>query len=244
MRRYYIWKRFDNAVRPIESKYAKVMKKFYFELKREIMNNVMDRGDDLLKSIKADNKKLFDINKAKKDVIDLSSPYIEEALKTGGNIALSEAGITGQFEIVNTNSIAAFNKRLNAIKDVIDTVSEQVDKTINDGIESGKTLAQVAEDISDKMGNVQWKAERIARTEIIGASNQGKFLAFEENGIEKLEWIHSYDEKVRDDHLIDEVVKVGEEFSNGLKYPGDRSGSESTPENIINCRCSSAPAGE
>ena len=32
-------------------------------------------------------------------------------------------------------------------------------------------------------------------------------------------------------------VNYGEEFKNGLKWPGDRTGSGSYAGNLINCRC-------
>jgi len=36
-------------------------------------------------------------------------------------------------------------------------------------------------------------------------------------------------------------VRVGEPFSNGLYYPGDRSGGDGTIREWINCRCRLVP---
>lgn len=84
-------------------------------------------------------------------------------------------------------------------------------------------------------------AQRKARTMITSAQNGGRIDAFnraEDMGIELLKvWIATPDRRVRDSHaLLDgEERPTDEEFSNGLKYPGDPHGA---PEELYNCRCS------
>ena len=84
-------------------------------------------------------------------------------------------------------------------------------------------------------------AQRTARTMITSAQNGGRIDAFnraEDMGIELLKvWIATPDKRVRDSHaLLDgEERPTDEEFSNGLKYPGDPHGA---PEELYNCRCS------
>jgi uncharacterized protein with gpF-like domain len=57
---------------------------------------------------------------------------------------------------------------------------------------------------------------------------------FKEEGIEKIQWVSSGDERVRESHDIDEIIDFGDTFSNGLRYPRDQQGE---PGEIINCRC-------
>ncbi len=88
----------------------------------------------------------------------------------------------------------------------------------------------------------QWRALRIARTEIVSASNAGAMLGAKSTGfpMEKF-WIATYDSRTRDTHLVveqqnplgyDDKFKVGEYE---MDMPGDASAGA---EEIINCRCS------
>lgn len=85
------------------------------------------------------------------------------------------------------------------------------------------------------------RAKRIARTEIIGASNRGAVEGAAATGLNLVkEWITTRDSSARDAHIDADGQQVGlhEEFDvNGefLSQPGDPKGS---PDNVINCRCS------
>ena len=60
-------------------------------------------------------------------------------------------------------------------------------------------------------------------------------------------WVTAHDDRVRGlketdtaDHveLDGEIIRLGDTYSNGLKYPGDTDG---PIEEWINCRCANAP---
>jgi hypothetical protein len=84
------------------------------------------------------------------------------------------------------------------------------------------------------------RAERIARTEIVSASNMGSQLAAESTGLTLVkEWLATRDDRTRDDHaeadgqtvgLNDYFVVGGEQ----MMQPGDPSASGAQ---TINCRC-------
>jgi hypothetical protein len=84
----------------------------------------------------------------------------------------------------------------------------------------------------------RYQAERIARTEVIGASNKGSFDAAERTGLVKTkEWATSGLPGIRQSHLDYEALgemEMDYEYNTGLMYPGDPNGD---PEEIINCRC-------
>lgn len=90
----------------------------------------------------------------------------------------------------------------------------------------------------------QWRAERIARTETIGAFNGGSYAAAFTAATRQgervgLEWWATRDTRTRETHRAahGQIVPVGERFRVGsayLLYPGDPTG----PANeVINCRC-------
>jgi uncharacterized protein with gpF-like domain len=90
------------------------------------------------------------------------------------------------------------------------------------------------------------RVKTIARTEINSAANGGKFIGFKDAGVEKHEWLNSFDSDVREAHSNNvgvggEVVELGESFSNGLVHPGDPGGD---PGEVINCRCTTIAVKE
>lgn len=90
----------------------------------------------------------------------------------------------------------------------------------------------------------QWKARRIARTELLGAYNGGSHAGavaraqvFDQVMVKR--WLATRDTRVRDTHRLadGQLQPIGEPFLVGLgrlAHPGDPT---APPEEIINCRC-------
>ena len=130
----------------------------------------------------------------------------------------------------------AFEASEGTIERITGDVMANLTKSYEDGLgiqEAARNLREVFEGMED------YELRRVARTEIISAQNEGTFLTEQELGIEFHEWIATVDSRTRDAHVeIDGViVKVGDLFPNGLRYPGDRNG---PIEEWINCRCREA----
>jgi len=92
-------------------------------------------------------------------------------------------------------------------------------------------------------GGVGYRAERVARTEVIGVNNYAAQNTYEENGVKQHEWLATDDSRTRDDHAEadGQVRGINEPFTVGgeqLMYPGDSAGS---PEQTCNCRCALLP---
>lgn len=85
-----------------------------------------------------------------------------------------------------------------------------------------------------------FESQRIARTEINSAQNQGAFQTYNDYNIEYHQWWSGQDSRVRNSHrqLHGQIVQVGKPFENGLLYPGDRAG---RIKEWINCRCTTVP---
>jgi SPP1 gp7 family putative phage head morphogenesis protein len=132
---------------------------------------------------------------------------------------------------------------------------DAIDATIKQGIADGKTVPELAADIKQAVHDVydvrlgkpvvpnglfdlggMSSSMTIARTEMGTIASMARYEIFEEEGIEKIEWVTAGDEYVRDSHreLNGDVVVMGEPFKNGLRYPREQGGA---PEDIINCRC-------
>jgi len=113
-----------------------------------------------------------------------------------------------------------------------------VDSIGYDGFEKGKSIDVIASEIMKELRITElYRAERIARTEVISASNMSSQAGAQATGLElNKEWIAYLDENTRESHaaLNGSVVDMNEQFSNGLDVPGDASGDA---EEVINCRC-------
>jgi hypothetical protein len=93
------------------------------------------------------------------------------------------------------------------------------------------------------LGFEPWRANRIARTEIVTASSHSRLLAAKETGLElKKEWITTIDGRERDAHRSadGQIVDLDEKYTVGgekVRYPSDPTASA---KNRINCRCADA----
>ena len=128
----------------------------------------------------------------------------------------------------------------------------RIDQSIMDiitlGYKSGNGIDYVANDLTKRFDQLQtWESKRIARTEIHNAHNRATMDTYTDYGVEYTMWVSAHDDRVRSydkgdlaDHVIldGEIIRLGDEYSNGLKYPGDTDG---PIEEWINCRCSNAP---
>lgn len=124
---------------------------------------------------------------------------------------------------------------------------------LNNGIEDGLGIAEIATNIIRNIGEytgkfARYRAERIARTEVIGSSNQAGLTSVKAAGIEDMVqkvWLPTNDDRTRDNHkdmANHRPIGLNEDFEvprldggvDLMGYPGDPRGSA---ENTINCRC-------
>lgn len=127
-------------------------------------------------------------------------------------------------------------------------VEQSIMTILLDGYKSGKGIDYVANELNKRFDQLTtWESKRIARTEIHNSHNTAVMDTYQEIGVEYTMWITAHDDRVRGlkptdtaDHveLDGEIIRLGDTYSNGLKYPGDTDG---PIEEWINCRCANAP---
>ena len=127
-------------------------------------------------------------------------------------------------------------------------VEQSIMNILLDGYKSGKGINYVANELTRRFDQLTtWESKRIARTEIHNSHNTAVHDSYNEMGIDYTMWITSHDDRVRGlketdtaDHveLDGEIIRLGDTYSNGLRYPGDTDG---PIEEWINCRCANAP---
>lgn len=123
-----------------------------------------------------------------------------------------------------------------------DKLKKTITQEISRGIASGLPYSDIARNINNASGSGLSNAKRIARTEghrIQQTSSRDAQYAAKKKGCDVVkQWDSTLDGRTRDSHArVDgEIRELDEEFSNGLMFPGDPSGSAAE---VINCRCTS-----
>ena len=85
--------------------------------------------------------------------------------------------------------------------------------TIIEGLKQGKSIQQIRRDIQLKAAEMgTYEAERIARTEVLRAANEGRLRAYRADGVERVEYIVADDERLCDKcrPLDEKVVTIQE----------------------------------
>jgi hypothetical protein len=140
-----------------------------------------------------------------------------------------------RIEAVNKTSINTAGRIINGV----------LEQSVTEGLGAYETATRIKKGlIEEGVQYNQWRALRIARTEIMTASNAGSFEGAKATG-EALQkyWIATYDQKTRDTHLVIESQNpkmMNETFRVGawdMQHPLDPAGG---PEEVINCRCALA----
>lgn len=136
----------------------------------------------------------------------------------------------------------------------------KISTEISRGMLGGQTMFETMRGVTDLLGSkaaigakgnlkfvadgIAYRAEMISRTEMLRAYNLANYSRSQDaaqHGVEYHEWVTAGDGRVRQSHadLNGMIVKVGEEFAPGLRFPVDPQGEA---EDTINCRCRTIPA--
>lgn len=137
------------------------------------------------------------------------------------------------------------------IRQVTEATRERVRQITERAYREGLSVRDIREAIRGDFAFSRVRAERIARTEVIGASNAGTHFGygthFEPNTLRK-EWLATADLRTRLSHLLANGQKRNfpEPFRVGksrLLFPADNSlGAEA--EEVVNCRCTTLYHGK
>lgn len=129
---------------------------------------------------------------------------------------------------------------------ITQTTKDMIKRVMAQAAEEGWGADKAARELRKKWSDLErFRAERIARTELVGASNLGNDMGArslaEENGLTLNKvWIATIDGRTRDNHIIlnGKTARQDEAFSNGLMFPGDPNSNNASE--VVNCRCAQA----
>jgi HK97 family phage portal protein len=133
---------------------------------------------------------------------------------------------------------------------VNDTTADEISKILADLRAEGASIPDMVKATKGYFEGIAYRAERVARTNVVAANNYAALDTYQENGVARKQWLSTDDSVTRGndpnddyDHVSADMQEVGinEPFivtNEELMYPGDSSGSAG---NVINCRCTVIP---
>jgi len=122
-------------------------------------------------------------------------------------------------------------------KDDIVRVTREV---LSEGQKNGESIFQMSKQITTKLkGFDPYRAERIARTEVVSAANMGSYKGAIMSGATHKTWLAARDHRTRKSHakLNRTTIPMNEKFKiskHGMLYPLDPDGDANE---VIQCRC-------
>ena len=160
----------------------------------------------------------------------------------GGRAARLSLGVSGGFNLRSPAIADALDTRANLLsgpiaEDVFDRMLTIIAEEFYLQGEGPLSVARTLEQEFDWLERD--RAERIARTETLGVTEEAQWQTYAASGVEWKRWITTLDGRERETHFEahGQLVPIDEPFEVGvseLMFPGDPDG---PPDEICNCRC-------
>lgn len=231
---------------PIMSKAAKAVRDYFHGVEQTIIRSLTKKvkGDYTMKMALADVP-IEDVEKAfsDEDLYKALEPFLVDAMERGIQTII-QTGFTmdnaGALRILAEKRIKVIEMNSTAKTQIVEELREVLKDGLAEGVGQDELARRIVEGLTGKMDQIKKRSRTIARTEVNNCFSEARWASIEEDPPKYIRWISSRDSKVRDSHawLDGKVVRYGESFPNGCKFPHDPAGSA---EEVINCRCTWEP---
>jgi len=181
---------------------------------------------------------LFPRDEEAKKLQEMSTPAVVAALEKWAKREMAKLGLEIAFDIQNPkvqewilNRVFHFSFQVN------DATLESLRSTLVEAINLGESVREIAGRVNEVFNFAQdYRAVRIARTEIMEAANKGALEAYRQSGVvQKKEWVAQPDAcPVCEENENDGAISLDATFSSG----------DSHPTVHPNCECTIAPVIE
>lgn len=204
-----LWYNYIKRVDPHEKKYIVIINSMLTKQAREIIGNIKKYPNSYKKwtfnkrkwlGLFADAEAKFIVKLIKQEgqkAIDLALRMSRKSFYKAEDMPLSIA-----FDVFNpevTDALISQTTRFPA--GVVGTSEEIIRATINEGLELGENIVKLRKRVEERLGStyIKNRAEMIARSETIYASNAGAELGYMQSGVvEGKKWLTAIDERTCD----------------------------------------------
>lgn len=252
-RRDAVWGVFKTFTERAETRWRPVLRGLFSDQEREVVRKIRDHEWPKVAAsarMNGSNVKaavdvfLFDEGEARRAWRKEGLKLYRSTLEASAEAEVAKYGLGSIFNVNDPRVVRwleskAYKFAFDVNKTTVDALRDELSEAVKLGESIDGVEARVEKVFDLARG---FRTERIARTEVVSASNAGAVQSYEQAGVQKVEWVDSRDDKVRESHQLDGTTRgIGAKFPNGLEYPGDPAG---PPEEVINCRCTIAPVVE
>jgi SPP1 gp7 family putative phage head morphogenesis protein len=238
------WKSMVARAKPIEKKFLSKTKRMFFEWRKLCLDWLYSQQDKAEEPFRL-NKPLRDIDKMGltpfKRLKKEADIMYEQTLMAGLESIMIEIGEALDIDLLALADAQTFLElKSMELKGLVDTQAKLLRKSLTQGMEKGESMEQLANRIRRKFDSAAKRALTIARTEVYGALNYGRWETVKQTDYTKVQWFTSLDEKVRTTHkrMHGKTKKIKEKWIVGgskLRFPGDPASGNAGE--VINCRC-------
>lgn len=197
---------------PWEKKWKEKLKSYFNDQEKEVLGNIEGRKS----AIREDE--IYEIEKWNKKLRKFSKPLLLEIVREGAESALNELGIEVSWSIDNPKVDEWVKEELGTkIKGINDTTLEQLKVTLQDGIDLGEGVDDLAKRVRETYEDAKgYRAETIARTETISAFTEGNRQLYQESGVKQLQFYTATDERVCEECYSKHGNKYGIDEAGGI----------------------------
>ena len=234
-KRAEMWRNIDRKKRRQAELVKPALKEWFALVHREVQKKI---EKEYSRSLTQDS---FNTLEMEFNLMEILTPEIYRILQAGFVNGLDMAKVTGlEFTLDSPYVRSTIQTILEKQSSIPITLSEELGKTIKEGIDQKISRKEMAQNVSKFFDDyTEGKVENIANGLSTSTWEAGQDVAFNEAGVKETEWLSSRDGRVRDTHADADGQRVGINgyFNVGgaeLKHPGDMNG---PPEETIGCRC-------
>lgn len=244
------WRGFVDIIKRYEKRITEKMKVIYERQKDEVLTKLRNRKSITTKNI---HRYLFDKEKWKVEISVNLLPILEEIVREEGNWAMNYLGEIEEYVASEASLRYIERTAIKLSHSVVDTEIDRLKRTLQEGIEQEESIDKLTQRIENVFNRLErYQAERIARTEIVRASNFGVVDAYKQTGlVEAKMWYTAIDERVCEfcSPMNGKIVGIDENyFDKGDKMRGVGGGTidfdyedVGFPPLHPNCRCTVVP---
>ncbi len=183
------WKGYIKTPESHEPKFIESLKTMWEEQKVEALGNVkegMNRND-----------KLIDLEKSRKRYSELMTPVLTIAMEDAVKNGIELIKPTTPHKQLSPLALEWLRTRITwAANEIGQGTADLLSQALTDGFNAGESIDQISARVNNVfLFNDEVRAQRIARTEIMMASNQGSIEGYKQSGVSEVEFWAARDER-------------------------------------------------
>lgn len=225
-----------SQIRERKPQYKKLIQKIITTIIDKLINQgsksiKKDKIDDLLRVTLEDSEEVIAV------VAATNKDVLSTAMAFGGKQALNQLDLEIEFDLENPAAVSFLEQHaLDDAKSITSTLKDEAVQRIKEGVENGKPVDDIASSLREFVDNQDdWRAERIARTEVINGYAQGSLQGYKQsNVVSGKQWLTADDDLVDEEcsqNAADGIISLDASFSSG----------DDAPPVHPNCRCALIP---